>query len=71
MTRTRDLPAVLNVRLDGALAAEVERIARSTARTRSDVVRTLLGYGVDVWRQLETDELAQPFRSLAEDGVGR
>lgn len=67
MTRVTSLPSVLNVRLDAELAAELGRIARSSGRTQSDTVRTLLGYGVDVWRQLESDELARPFRASLDD----
>jgi predicted transcriptional regulator len=62
MTRSTSLPSVLNVRLDRELAGELGRIARASGRTQSDVARTLLEYGVDVWRKLESDELARPFR---------
>lgn len=67
MTRPKQLPVVLNVRLDADLAAELARIARASARTQSDVARALLGYGIDVWRALEADELARPFRPIDED----
>jgi hypothetical protein len=67
VTRARQLPAILNVRLDDDLAGELARIARSSARTQSDVARTLLGYGIDVWRQLESEELAAPFRGAVPE----
>jgi predicted transcriptional regulator len=68
MTRSTSLPSVLNVRLDRELAGELGRIARASGRTRSDVARMLLEYGVDVWRKLESDELARPFRPGPGEG---
>ena len=67
MTRTKQLPVVLNVRLDADLAAELARIARASALSQSEVARSLLGYGIDVWRTLEADELSRPFRPIDED----
>jgi len=73
MTRARVLPAILNVRLDDALAAEVARIARSSRRAKRMRIRSPALWPVDVWRQLEADDLARPFRETLEapgDGPG-
>lgn len=62
MTREQKLKEVLNVRLDVPLAAELRRIAGSTGQSESEVARQLMGYGVDVWRQLESQRLSRPYR---------
>ena len=61
MTRERKLREVLNVRLDEPLAREVRRIAGSRGMTESEVARSLLGYGIEVSRRIEAQQLAQPF----------
>jgi hypothetical protein len=61
MTRQRKLKEVLNVRLDVPLASEIRRIAMAQGRSESDVARTLLGFGVDVTRQLEAQRLTRPY----------
>jgi hypothetical protein len=61
VTRQRKLREVLNVRLDVPLASEIRRIATAQGRSESDVARTLLGFGVDVSRQLEAQRLARPY----------
>jgi hypothetical protein len=61
VTRQRNLKEVLNVRLDVPLASGIRRIATAQGRSESDVARTLLGFGVDVSRQLEAQRLARPY----------
>jgi hypothetical protein len=71
MTRQRKLKEVLNVRLDVPLAAEIRRIAMAEGRSESDVARTLLGYGVDVSRQLEAQRLSRPYEEEYPDPESR
>jgi hypothetical protein len=52
---------VLNLRLDPSLAREIERIAEWRGKTASEVARELLTFGVTVERQLEANELQQPY----------
>jgi predicted transcriptional regulator len=71
MTRARKLREVLNVRLDEALASEVERIARVTETTESEVARRLLAYGAEVERRLEAQELMRHHASRRDQRPGR
>jgi hypothetical protein len=58
MTDTADKKTdVLNLRLDPALAAELQRIAEWRGSSVSEVARELLRHGVTVERQLEAQEL--------------
>lgn len=52
---------VLNLRLDPALAKEIDRIAEWRGKTVSEVARELLTFGVTVERQLEASELQSPY----------
>lgn len=52
---------VLNVRMDPALAAEIQRIAEWRGTTASEIARELIRHGVAVERQLEAQELKRPF----------
>ena len=53
---------VLNLRLDPALAAEIQRIAEWRAnRPLSEIARELMRHGVTVERQLEAQELHRPY----------
>jgi hypothetical protein len=61
VTRQRRLREVLNVRLDEALAREIQRIAFMYGQSESEVARTLLGYGIEVVRRLQAPALARPF----------
>jgi hypothetical protein len=54
---------VLNLRLDQALASEIERIAEWRQTSVSEVARDLLAFGVAVERQLEAEELRRPYTS--------
>ena len=52
---------VLNLRLDPALAAEIQRIAEWRGTSASEVARELMRHGVTVERQLEAQELHRPY----------
>jgi hypothetical protein len=52
---------VLNLRLDPALAAEIQRIAEWRGTTASEIARELMRHGVAVERQLEAQELQRPY----------
>jgi predicted transcriptional regulator len=52
---------VLNIRLDPALAGEIQRIAEWRGTSASDVSRELMRHGVAVERQLEAQELSRPY----------
>ena len=52
---------VLNLRLDQALAREIDRIAEWRGKSASEVARDLLQYGVTVERALEAEELKRPY----------
>jgi Ribbon-helix-helix protein, copG family len=54
---------VLNLRVDPALAAEIDRIAAWKGTSASEVARDLIKFGIDVERQLEAQELRRPFGS--------
>ena len=53
----------LNLRLDRALAAEIQRIAEWRGQSASEVARDLMRHGVTVERQLEAQELRRPYES--------
>lgn len=53
---------ILNLRLDPALAREVDRIADWRGKTASEVARDLLHYGITVERELEAQELKRGFQ---------
>jgi hypothetical protein len=59
--KKQQLSGVLNLRIDDALAREVDRIASVQGTTASEAARTLLGYGVEVQRQLEASYLRLPY----------
>jgi predicted transcriptional regulator len=52
---------VLNLRLDPALAAEIQRIAEWRGQSSSEIARELMRHGVTVERQLEAQELQRPY----------
>lgn len=52
---------ILNLRLDAALAKEIDRIAEWRGLTASEVARDLLQYGVAVERDLESEELKRSY----------
>ena len=52
---------VLNIRVDAALAAEIDRIATWRETSASEVARDLINLGIKVERQLEAQELKQSY----------
>jgi hypothetical protein len=52
---------VLNLRLDSALAGEIDRIAAWRGKTASEVARELLQYGIRVERDLQAQELRRKY----------
>jgi hypothetical protein len=52
---------ILNVRLDSALAAEIDRIAGWRGTSASEVARDLMRFGVAVERDLQAEELRRPY----------
>lgn len=58
---------VLNLRLDAALAREIERIAAWRGKTESEVARELLHYGIRVERDLEAAELRRRYDARTLD----
>src|SRR4051812_24905297 len=55
------LSGVLNIRVDDALSREIDRIAKVEGLTASEAARKLLGYGVEVQRQIEASYLRLPY----------
>ena|SRR5437764_1255567 len=60
MTETKKTD-VLNIRMDPALAAEIQRIAEWRGTSASEVARELIRHGVAVERQLEAQELRRSY----------
>jgi predicted transcriptional regulator len=58
---------VLNLRLDPALAAEIQRIADWRGSTASEIARELMRHGVTVERQLEAQELRRSYENSKID----
>ena len=52
---------VLNLRLDPALAGEIQRIAEWRGTSASEVARELLRHGITVERKLQAQELDLPY----------
>lgn len=71
MTRERNLREVLNVRLDQALAREIQRIASVKGKTESEVARMLLSYGAEVERRLEAESLMRHHAETRDDRLAR
>src|SRR4029077_18718336 len=57
----KQLSGVLNLRVDEALSNEIERIAVVSGSSGSEAARKLLGYGVEVQRQIEASYLRLPY----------
>jgi hypothetical protein len=60
-TKKQGLSGVLNLRVDEPLETEIERIARVDGVSASEAARKLLGYGVEVRRQIEASYLRLPY----------
>jgi hypothetical protein len=72
MTEKRQtLSGVLNLRVDEALSREIDRIAAVERLSASEAARKLLGYGVDVQRQVEASYLRLPYTLDREKTEGR
>ncbi|MCW2963253.1 MAG: hypothetical protein JWO17_505 [Actinomycetia bacterium] len=69
--KKQQLSGVLNLRIDDALAREVDRIAGVEATSASEAARKLLGYGVEVQRQIEASYLRLPYNLDRETVEGR
>ena len=61
MADTEKKTDVLNLRLDPALAGEIQRIAEWRGTTASEIARDLMRHGVAVERQLEAQELQRSY----------
>ena len=59
--KKQGLSGVLNLRVDEALSREVDRIATVEGLSASEAARKLLGYGVEVQRQVEASYLRLPY----------
>ncbi len=67
----KPLSDVLNIRIDEALAREVDRIAKVEGKSASEVARQLMEFGVRVQRQIEASYLQLPYTLDAETTRGR
>jgi len=61
---------VLNLRLDPALSAEIQRIAEWRGTSASEIARELMRHGVAVERQLEAQELQRSYEHTKIDRDG-
>jgi hypothetical protein len=59
--KKESLTKVLNVRVDEALSREIDRIAQVEGVSASEAARKLIGFGVDVQRQVEASYLRLPY----------
>ncbi len=69
--KKQGLKDVLNIRVDEALSREIERIATVEGLSASEAARKLLGYGVQVQRQIEASYLRLPYSLDREKAEGR
>ncbi len=59
--KKQQLSDVLNLRVDAALAREIERIAALQGTSASEVARNLVRHGVEVERQVQASMLRLPY----------
>jgi hypothetical protein len=59
--KKKSLSGVLNLRVDEALSREIDRIAAVEGISASEAARKLIGYGVEVHRQVEASYLRLPY----------
>jgi hypothetical protein len=71
MTEKKAFNEVLNLRVDEALSREIDRIAKVEGTSASEAARKLLGFGVDVQRQVEASYLRLPYTLDREKTEGR
>jgi hypothetical protein len=69
--KKQSLSGVLNLRVDEALSREIDRIAGVEGLSASEAARKLLGYGVEVQRQVEASYLRLPYTLDREQTEGR
>jgi hypothetical protein len=69
--RKKSLSGVLNLRVDDALSREIDRIASTEGVSASEAARKLIGYGVEVQRQVESSYLRLPYTLDRENTPGR
>jgi hypothetical protein len=69
--KKQTLSGILNLRVDDALSNEIERIAAVEGLSASEAARQLLGYGVEVQRQVEASFLRLPYSLDREKTEGR
>jgi hypothetical protein len=69
--KKESLNSVLNIRVDDALSREIERIAKVEGVSGSEAARKLIGYGVEVQRQIEASYLRLPYALDREKADGR
>lgn len=69
--KKQSLSGVLNLRVDDALSREIDRIAAVEGSSASEAARKLLGYGVEVQRQVEASYLRLPYSLDRETTAGR
>jgi hypothetical protein len=69
--KKQSLSGVLNLRVDEALSREIDRIAGVEGLSASEAARKLLGFGVEVQRQVEASYLRLPYTLDREKTEGR
>jgi hypothetical protein len=69
--KKKSLSGVLNLRVDEALSREIDRIAGTEGVSASEAARQLIGYGVEVQRQVEASYLRLPYTIDREQTEGR
>ena len=69
--KKQSLSGVLNIRVDEALSREVDRIAKVEETSASEAARKLIGFGVEVQRQVEASYLRLPYTLDREKTEGR
>lgn len=65
------LKDVLNIRVDEALSREIDRIATVEGLSASEAARKLLGFGVEVQRQIEASYLRLSYALDRQSAEGR
>ena len=69
--KKQSLSGVLNLRVEEALSREIDRIAGVEGLSASEAARKLIGYGVEVQRQVEASYLRLPYTLDRENAEGR
>jgi len=68
--KKKPLSGVLNLRVEDALSREIDRIAGAEGVSASEAARMLIGYGVEVQRQVESSYLRLPYSLDREETPG-